>query len=118
MGYMLLMQTVVELPTFTKQSEDLLSADEKSEVIDILAADPECGDVIPGTGGIRKVRIALAGRGKRGGARVVYYFLDETIPVYALAIYAKNERVDLDPKQKKALAALAGAIKKAARNSK
>lgn len=112
------MQTVAELPTFTKQADDLLTPEQKTEVIEILASDPECGDIIPGTGGIRKVRVALTGRGKRGGARVIYYYLDATIPLYALAIYAKNESVDLTPKEKKSLTQLSEAIKKAARSRK
>lgn len=116
MGYIPDMQTVTELPFFTAQADSIVTEVEKKEIIDLLAADPECGDVIPGTGGIRKVRVALPGRGKRGGARVVYYYLDETIPIYALAIYAKNMQTDLTPEQKKALAALARAIKQEARS--
>ncbi len=110
------MQTVVELPTFTSHADALVSEDEKREIIDLLAAEPECGEVIPGTGGIRKVRVALTGRGKRGGARVVYYYLDTTIPIYALAMYAKNMKTDLTSQEKKALAQLAQAIKKQARS--
>lgn len=89
----------------------LFSDDELHEVIDALAANPEAGDVIPGTGGLRKVRVALSGRGKRGGARVIYYYHGATIPLYALAVYAKNEKSDLTPDEKKALTALLGIIK-------
>jgi hypothetical protein len=55
------------------------------------------GDLIPGTGGVRKLRWALEGRGKRGGARVIYYFHNGYIPVFALTAYAKNERADIAP---------------------
>lgn len=116
MGYIDSMQTVAETPSFTAQANAILTEEEKKEIIDLLAAEPECGEVIPSTGGIRKVRVALPGRGKRGGARVVYYYLDETIPVYALAIYAKNVQTDLTTEQKKVLAKLAQAIKKEARS--
>lgn len=109
------MHTVAETPTFTRQAEKLLDEAERREVIDVLAADPEAGDLIPGTGGIRKLRVALSGQGKRGGARVIYYLLDETIPVYALAIYAKARKIDLKPEEKRALSELAAAIKCAAR---
>lgn len=52
------------------------SEDDKRELIDFLAEDPMAGDLIPGTGGVRKLRFATSGRGKRGGARVIYYYLD------------------------------------------
>ena len=54
--------------------------DEKRELIDFLAENPLAGDEIPGTGGVRKVRFAASGRGKRGGARIIYYYLDDTVP--------------------------------------
>lgn len=112
------MQTVAETPTFTKQAEGLFTDEDKKEVIDILASDPLCGDIIPGTGGVRKVRVALAGKGKRGGARVIYYYYDETIPLFALAVYGKGEKIDLNADEKKALTKLATAIKKAAKEKK
>ena len=58
--------------------------DERRELVDFLAENPLAGDEIPGTGGVRKLRFAAFGRGKRGGARVIYYYLDETMPIYAL----------------------------------
>jgi len=62
----------------------------------MLARDPECGEIIQGTGGVRKVRVALPGRGKSGGARVIYYFHSERLPVFALTVFAKNEKADFD----------------------
>jgi len=111
-GYIPIMQTVAEMPTFTKQAEKLLSADERKDVIDFLSQNPLSGDVIQGTGGVRKVRIAASGRGKRGGARVIYYFLDESIPLYALAIYAKNAKTDLTHDEKNAAKLLVEELKK------
>jgi mRNA-degrading endonuclease RelE of RelBE toxin-antitoxin system len=78
------MQTVAETPTFVRQTEKLFSEQEKRELIDFLAANPLAGDEIPGSGGVRKVRFAASGRGKRGGARVIHYYLEKTMPLYAL----------------------------------
>ena len=111
-----MMQVVAETPTFTRQAEKLLAADDKSAVIDFLAANPFAGDIIPGTGGVRKVRIPLAGRGKSGGARVVYYVFDDDAPIYALLVYAKARRENLSPEDAKAVAAFAAAIKAQYRN--
>ncbi len=111
------MQTVAETPTFTRQAERLFSEDEKAELIAFLAENPLAGDVIPETGGVRKVRFAASGRGKSGGARVIYYFFDDTIPLYALLVYPKNEKADLSSDDKRAASALVDAIK-AARKGK
>ena len=86
------MQTVAETPTFSRQADKLFSEDEKRELIAFLAENPLAGDEIPGTGGVRKLRFAALGRGQRGGARVIYYYLDETMPVYALLAYAKTAK--------------------------
>jgi hypothetical protein len=68
--------SVIELAGYRRRADELLSKDEQVAVIDLVAYEPACGDVIPGTGGLRKVRIGRAGSGKRGGTRVVYYFHD------------------------------------------
>ncbi|WP_287886129.1 type II toxin-antitoxin system RelE/ParE family toxin [Paracoccus sp. (in: a-proteobacteria)] len=107
------MQTVAETPIFTRQTEKLFNEDEKRELIEFLAENPMAGDEIPGTGGVRKLRFAASGRGKRGGARVIYYYLDETMPLYALLAYAKNARSDMTPDEKRTVAALATALKAA-----
>ncbi|MGY0644489.1 type II toxin-antitoxin system RelE/ParE family toxin [uncultured Alteromonas sp.] len=70
-----------------------------------LMANPKQGDVIQGTGGLRKVRIAGRGKGKRGGSRVIYYYFDEKRRFYLLTIYGKNEMSDLNAEQKKQLKA-------------
>lgn len=107
------MQTVAETPIFSRQAAKLFDEEQKRELIDFLAENPKAGDEIPGTGGVRKVRFAASGRGKRGGARVIYYFLDETIPIYALLVYAKNVKTDMNSDEKRAVAALAAELKKA-----
>ena len=105
------MHTVAETPIFSRQIDKLFSEDEKRELIDYLAENPLAGDEIPGTGGVRKVRFAASGRGKRGGARVIYYYLDETMPVYALLAYAKNAQDDMTPDEKRAVSALVVLLK-------
>jgi hypothetical protein len=67
--------------------------------------------VVPGTGGVRKLRWALPGRGKSGGARVIYYYHNESIPLYALDIYAKNQKTNLFAAEKKAASKTIAAIK-------
>lgn len=73
-------------------------------MIDLIAYDPTCGDLIAGTGGLRKVRIGRGGIGKRGGARVIYYFYSANFPVLLLGLYAKNEKADLSEREKRKLA--------------
>lgn len=111
------MQTVVETPTFSRQADKLFREEEKRELIDYLAMNPLAGDEIPGTGGVRKVRFAASGRGKRGGARIVYYYLDERIPLYALLAYAKSDQPDLTPDERRTVAALAAALKATAKEA-
>ena len=84
---------MVETPAFERAARRIFSDEERAEMIDAIARDPECGDHLGG--GLRKVRFASSGRGKRGGARVVFYFGGQDIPVYLLALFAKNERSDL-----------------------
>jgi mRNA-degrading endonuclease RelE of RelBE toxin-antitoxin system len=111
MGYLFNMQTVAETPIFTRQADRLFSDDEKRLLIEFLAQHPLAGDEIPGTGGVRKVRFAASGRGKRGGARIIYYYLDESMPLYALLAYAKNDQVDLSSDEKRVVTGLAAALK-------
>ena len=87
--------TVVETPEFLSATRKLLNDDERAQLVDFLAMNPGAGDLIAGTGGVRKVRWALPGRGKRGGARVIYFYHDAGMPLFALTAYAKNERSDV-----------------------
>jgi len=98
--------TVVETPEFLAATRKLLTEDERRALIDFLASNPQAGDLIQGTGGVRKLRWAMEGRGKRGGARVIYFFHDERLPLFALTAYAKNERADLSQKDRNAFRAL------------
>jgi hypothetical protein len=87
--------SVVETPAFLSAARKLMSEEERALLVDYLAYNPREGDLIPGTGGVRKLRWGLEGRGKRGGARVVYFYHDAGMPLFALTAYAKNEQADL-----------------------
>lgn len=113
-----MMITVAELPAFTRRAEKLFDADEKRSLIDFLASNPLAGDEIPGTGGVRKLRYAMQNKGKRGGARIIYYYFDETMPLYALLAYGKNERTDLTPDEKATVSKLVTILKKTARSKR
>jgi mRNA-degrading endonuclease RelE of RelBE toxin-antitoxin system len=81
---------IAETAHFAMASRKMLNDTERDELTDFLAWNPVVGDVIAGTGGVRKVRWALKRRGKSGGARVIYYFHDERIPLYLLDIYEER----------------------------
>jgi len=74
------MQTIVELPEFLRKSDKLLSNTERLCIINYLAAHPAAGDIMQGTGGIRKLRWSAQGKGKSGGVRVIYYHHNESMP--------------------------------------
>ena len=112
------MQTVAETPTFTRQADKLFSEEERKELIDYLADHPAEGDEIPGTGGVRKLRFAALGRGKRGGARVIYFYGGEHMPVYALLAYAKSAKADLSQSERRTVRAVVAALKSAGKERK
>jgi hypothetical protein len=80
-----------------------LSDDERHRITLIIANDPMAGELMPGTGGARKLRIAKEGKGKRGGYRVVTYFAADDVPVFLLAIFDKGEKIDLTQAEKNEL---------------
>jgi hypothetical protein len=93
--------SVIELAGYKRQADEFLTEGEQDAVVDLIAYHPTSGDLIPGTGGLRKLRVGRSGSGKRGGARVIYYFYNEDIPLLLMAIYAKNEKADLSERDKK-----------------
>lgn len=95
----------VESTIFEKYRPDYLTDEEFRLFQSDLMSDPHAGAVIQGTGGLRKIRVATKGKGKRGGSRVIYYFLDAQKRFYLLTIYSKNEVSDLTTEQKKQLKA-------------
>ena len=83
--------TFVETRLFTRLVSQYFSDDEYADLQRTLIADPEAGDVIRGTGGVRKLRWGIAGRGKRGGVRIIYYLRAQQGQIWMLTLYAKNE---------------------------
>jgi len=96
-------QVVVETPPYLADADRLFTAEERAAIVDRVAINPRCGVVIPGSGGIRKLRFGFGGRGKRGGARVIYLFGGDDVPVFLLAAFAKNEKADLTAAERQAL---------------
>jgi hypothetical protein len=109
------LQAVAETRAFAQDIDAMLSEAERAAVIESIALVPDGGDLIPGTGGLRKRRVPLPGRGKRGGARVITLYLGDDVPVYAIFIYAKNERENLSPSQTRTLLRLVDDIRAQAR---
>jgi hypothetical protein len=105
-----MLTTVVETEAFLSKAEKIMSRSEIDAVVDIVAANPTLGDVIKGTGGLRKMRVALQGRGKRGGGRVIYWYHNEGYPAVLMWAFAKNEASDLTVVQRKTLAAVAAKL--------
>ncbi|MCY4281557.1 MAG: type II toxin-antitoxin system RelE/ParE family toxin [Gammaproteobacteria bacterium] len=95
------LQTVVETPAYLSAAKGILSDIERTEVVNIVAKNPLAGVSIGG--GIRKMRLARSGRGKSGGARVVFIFADEDTPVFLLTVFAKNEKTNLTVGERAAL---------------
>ena len=89
------LHTVVETPEFSANARRVLTDTERKELIDFLAANPSAGDLVPGTGGARKLRWGAKGKGKRGGARAITYYGGPDVPIFLLAIFAKDERANL-----------------------
>jgi len=112
------MQTVVETPAYLADAERLFSQVERQAIVDRLAADPKCGVIVPGSGGVRKVRFGFGARGKSGGARIIYLFSGEYLPVFILAVFAKNEKADLSVAERNALGKLVDDMVKRYRRQK
>jgi hypothetical protein len=87
--------TVVETRRFIKDANRLMPEAYRAELVNFIGANPEAGDLVPESGGIRKLRWALPRAGERGGARVIYYFHNENLPLFLLAAYGKNEKANL-----------------------
>ncbi|HEX5354232.1 MAG TPA: hypothetical protein VFW60_09145 [Rhodanobacteraceae bacterium] len=96
----------IETSIFTRQVLELLTDDEHADFQSKLAANPLAGDMIENTGGLRKVRVAAQGRGKRGGAHVIYYYLGSAAQIRLLPIYAKGRKDDLSADEKRTLRGL------------
>jgi hypothetical protein len=110
--------TIAETPAFSQRASSILAEEEIDELTEYLGRNPEAGVIIPKSGGIRKLRWAASGRGKSGGARVIYYYHNVDAPLLLIAIFAKNQKSNLDARELKAAQQLAESIAKEARNRK
>jgi hypothetical protein len=81
--------TVIETPLFQRLADDYWTEQERSSFVSFIAAHPEAGEVVPGSGGVRKVRWGIAGRGKRGGVRVIYFNRLSSGEIWLLVLYTK-----------------------------
>jgi hypothetical protein len=89
----------IETPTFTRQVQELLSDEEYRRLQNVLAENPESGDLIKAGGGIRKVRHAVQGRGKSEGVRAIYDWIKDRHQIYMLVVYPKSKKDDLSVKE-------------------
>jgi hypothetical protein len=103
--------TIAETREYTRCAEKLLSASDRMGVVEYLAANPKAGDLMQGTGGVRKLRWARGGRGKSGGVRVIYYFHSDAMPLYLVTVFGKNERSNLNKAERNELAGLVRMLK-------
>jgi len=94
----------VELPEFLRRAGKLLNESEELSIINYLAVHPASGDIMKGTGGIRKLRWSANGKGKSGGVRIIYYFHNESIPLFLLTLFGKGEKPNLSKSERNELA--------------
>lgn len=112
MPYILPMQTVIETVSYLRAAKDAgMNADEQAAAVDLVATDPESGDVMQGTGGVRKARLAGRGKGKSGGYRIVWYFGGGDIPVFLLSVFGKGEKANLTQGERNALRQMTATLK-------
>lgn len=103
--------TVLQLPRFKAEATELIGTDGIEALAVYLIGHPDTGDVIPGSGGIRKLRWAAKGKGKRGGTRIIYLYVVVAARIYLLRCYAKNVKMDLTADEKKQLRQVAVHLK-------
>lgn len=98
------MHSVIETPSFLQDVRTAgLSEEDRQVIVQTISENPLVGDLMPGTGGARKLRFAAPGKGKRGGYRTVHYYAGDDVPVFLLAVLKKGERSDLSQAEKNAL---------------
>jgi hypothetical protein len=96
--------TVIETPAFLASARDEgLDAEKRSAIVTYVASRPDAGEIMPGTGGARKVRFAGRGKGKSGGYRVVTFFAGEDVPVFLLDVYGKDTQANLSKAERNEL---------------
>ena len=106
------MQAVIETESYLRAAKDAkMAEDEMAAAVDLVATDPETGDVMAGTGGVRKARLAGRGKGKSGGYRIVWYFGGGNIPVFLLTVFGKGEKANLSQGERNALRAMTAGLR-------
>ena len=95
--------TVVETAVYLTKAARIMADDERARIVDAVAARPDAGVILAGSKGLRKMRIALAGRGKSGGGRIIYWYHSPGYPAVLLWVFAKNEADNLSAAQLKRL---------------
>lgn len=100
------MHGIAELPSYIRLADKLLSPEVRQDLIDYLAEHPRAGDIMEGTGGVRKLRWRRGGQGKSGGVRVIYYYHDDLMPLYLLTLFAKGDKANLTKAERNNLAGL------------
>jgi hypothetical protein len=100
------MLTIAELPEYIRRAEKLMSTSERLDIVNYLAAHPKAGDLMEGTGGVRKLRWGRGAQGKSGGVRVIYDVHSDRMPLYLLTLFAKNERANITKAERNELAGL------------
>ena len=108
--------TVVELTPYIHAVQDVWDDAERASFTTHIAENYKDGDLIQGTGGLRKIRWKRPGIGKRGGVRIIYYYYDQQAPVYLITAFAKNEKENLTNDDKKYLSALTSQLKEEIKN--
>ncbi|HMO68122.1 MAG TPA: type II toxin-antitoxin system RelE/ParE family toxin [Novosphingobium sp.] len=106
------MQVVIETEAYLRHAKEAgLTEDDRNAAVDLVASDPEAGDLLQGTGGVRKARLAGRGKGKSGGYRIVWYFGGGDIPVFLLTVFGKGEKASLTQGERNALRAMVGTLR-------
>lgn len=103
--------TVLQLPKFKAEATELIGMDGIEMLAGYLIDHPDAGDVIPGSGGVRKLRWAAKGKGKRGGARIIYLYAVVAARIYLMRCYAKNVKTDLTADEKKQVRQIAAYLR-------
>jgi hypothetical protein len=106
-----MLQLVVELAIFSRDAERLFSREEREEIAFTIARNPKAWPIERGTGGVRKARFGLGGRGKSGGARIMYLHFADAAPIYLLLVFPKGRQATMTPEQKRTVRRMVEAIK-------
>ena len=103
---------MIETESYLRDAKDAkMSEAEREAAVDLVATDPESGNVMQGTGGVRKARLSGRGKGKSGGYRIVWYFGGSDIPVFLLTVFGKGEKSNLTQGERNALRSLTGTLR-------